>query len=156
MSERCTDNDSSAHLLEAMSKTSTTRNMASPNAADASSALEPTEDTSAVTPKAVKAQKGPPPESEEGIWLRRAAIFSFWSVVVLLGLPIWWKTTAIYRAELPLQDMTDWAEGKVHRTSPPTGFGCADTEARYASLSSLCASQSNRPYPRTTHSNWSD
>jgi phosphatidylinositol glycan class S len=113
MSERCTDDNSSAHLLEALRKTSTTRNMASPNAADASSAPEPTKETSGVISKAANPQKGPPPESKEGIWLRRTAILSFWAVVVLLGLPIWWKTTAIYRAELPLQDMTDWAEGKV-------------------------------------------
>ncbi|KAH8726940.1 phosphatidylinositol-glycan biosynthesis class S protein [Phaeosphaeriaceae sp. PMI808] len=65
------------------------------------------------TSGAVQSQKLPPPESSEGIWLRRFAIFSFWVVVVALGLPIWLKTTAIYRAELPLHDMTEWAEGKV-------------------------------------------
>ncbi|KAJ4384094.1 GPI transamidase component [Didymella sp. IMI 355093] len=87
--------------------------MASTNAADASPAAAPTKETSASTPQPPNAQSGPPPESKEGIWLRRAAILSFWAVVVLLGLPVWWKTTAIYRAELPLQDMTDWAEGKI-------------------------------------------
>ncbi|KAF3045424.1 GPI transamidase component [Didymella heteroderae] len=87
--------------------------MASPNAADASSAPEPSKETSIIVPRAAKAHNGPPPESKEGIWLRRAAILSFWAVVVLLGLPVWWKTTAIYRAELPLQDMTDWAESKI-------------------------------------------
>lgn len=61
----------------------------------------------------VCSQKQPPPESTESIWLRRLAIISFWAVVVVLGLPIWLKTTAIYRAELPLQEMTDWAGGKV-------------------------------------------
>jgi cytoskeletal protein RodZ len=63
--------------------------------------------------KAVPATKQPPPESKEGIWLRRLAILSFWAVVVFLGLPIWYKTTAIYRADLPLQQMSDWAEGHV-------------------------------------------
>lgn len=144
----------SAHLLEALKTTCTTRNMASPNAADASSAREAPKETSAVSSKDAKTHKGPPPESKEGIWLRRAAILSFWAVV-LLGLPIWWKTTAIYRAELPLQDMTDWAESKVGHALPPTASGCADTEARYASQSSLYASPSSRHYPRTTHSSWS-
>ncbi|KAF2275955.1 GPI transamidase component PIG-S [Westerdykella ornata] len=55
----------------------------------------------------------PPPETKESVWLRRSVILSFWLVAVLLGLPVWWKTTAIYRAELPLQTMTDWADGKV-------------------------------------------
>lgn len=119
MSERCTDDRSSAHLLEALRMTSTTRNMASPNAVDASLAPDPTAEISAVNSNAVETQRGPPPESKEGTWLRRAAILSFWAVVVLLGLPIWWKTTAIYRAELPLQDMTDWAEGKVYLASQP-------------------------------------
>ncbi|KZM19909.1 attachment of GPI anchor to protein [Ascochyta rabiei] len=90
--------------------------MASPNAADASSASEPNKSSSTsseVPLTAPKAQISPPPEPKEGQWLRRAAILSFWAVIVLLGLPVWWKTTAIYRAELPLQDMTAWAEGKV-------------------------------------------
>ena len=87
--------------------------MAPPNAADVSSASEPTKASDETTANTSKARTSPPPESEEGIWLRRAAIISFWAVVVLIGLPVWWKTTAIYRAELPLQDMTDWAEGKV-------------------------------------------
>ncbi|KAF1934001.1 uncharacterized protein M421DRAFT_97027 [Didymella exigua CBS 183.55] len=87
--------------------------MASPNAADASSTAASTKETSATTSGANRARTAPPAESKEGIWLRRAAIFSFWAVVVLLGLPVWWKTTAIYRAELPLQDMTDWAAGKL-------------------------------------------
>lgn len=57
--------------------------------------------------------QGPPPEAKQSLWSRRHVILSFWLVAVLLGLPIWWKTTAIYRAELPLQIMMDWAEVKV-------------------------------------------
>ncbi|KAH6620014.1 phosphatidylinositol-glycan biosynthesis class S protein [Boeremia exigua] len=87
--------------------------MARPNPADAPSTSEPTIEPSTPTTKPTKAQTAPPPESKESIWLRRAAILSFWAVVVLLGLPVWWKTTAIYRADLPLQDMTNWAEGKI-------------------------------------------
>lgn len=56
----------------------------------------------------------PPPETQQSLWLRRAVIASFWAVVALLGLPIWLKTTAIYRADLPLQDMTAWADAKVN------------------------------------------
>lgn len=91
--------------------------MASPNTTGAASA----DKTAASSPSnpldAVRTQKLPPPESVENIWLRRLAILSFWVVVVCLGLPIWLKTTAIYRAELPLQDMTAWAEGRVCATS---------------------------------------
>ncbi|KAF1913692.1 phosphatidylinositol-glycan biosynthesis class S protein [Ampelomyces quisqualis] len=89
--------------------------MASPNSAHTARA-----DNSAAPPPprpldAVRAQRPPPPESAESVWLRRLAILSFWAVVVFLGIPIWLKTTAIYRAELPLQTMTDWAEGNVCR-----------------------------------------
>ncbi|KAL1613039.1 GPI transamidase component [Paraconiothyrium brasiliense] len=56
--------------------------------------------------------KQPPPETQQSLWLRRAVIASFWAVVAFLGLPVWWKTTAIYRAELPLQDMTAWANAQ--------------------------------------------
>lgn len=76
-----------------------------PNAADGS--------TSGKVIAAVTAKKEPPPESKEAIWTRRLVILSFWAVVILVGLPVWWKTTAIYRADLPLQVMTDWADGKV-------------------------------------------
>lgn len=106
---------------KALNLTAHTRNMASSNAANAPSAselnkLSPSPD--ALSSKSTKSQLSPPPESKEGIWLRRAAIFSFWSVVLLIGLPLWWKTTAVYRAELPLQDMTAWAEGKVGTLIP--------------------------------------
>ena len=90
--------------------------MASQQGADASATPAP--DSSASKPPssaldAVRAKKQPPPESKESLWLRRFVILSFWAVVAFLGLPVWWRTTAIYRAELPLQDMTDWADGKV-------------------------------------------
>jgi len=62
---------------------------------------------------AVRTKTPPPLETSESLWLRRSVILSFWAVVILLGLPTWWKTTAIYRADLPLSYMTDWADGKV-------------------------------------------
>ncbi|RKF72370.1 GPI transamidase component PIG-S-like protein [Golovinomyces cichoracearum] len=60
-------------------------------------------------------KKDPPPETPESVRRRRLIILSFWIVIVTIGLPIWWNTTAIYRAKLPLDQMTDWANGKVCR-----------------------------------------
>ena len=57
--------------------------------------------------------KQPPPEKPAEIQRRSLIILSFWLIVVFLGLPIWWKTTSIYRANLPLSEMMDWADGKV-------------------------------------------
>ncbi len=57
--------------------------------------------------------KPPPQETAQNVWIRRVVILSFWAVALFLGLPIWWKTTEVYRATLPLSQMTDWAEGKV-------------------------------------------
>ncbi len=59
------------------------------------------------------APKQPPPESPKSIKTRGLVILSFWAVVILLGVPVWLWTTSIYRASLPLQDMLDWADGKV-------------------------------------------
>lgn len=58
----------------------------------------------------------PPPEKPEAIRTRFKVIAAFWAVIIFLGFPIWWKTTSIYRASLPVPDMIDWADGKV--TSP--------------------------------------
>ncbi|KAF7556486.1 hypothetical protein G7046_g6291 [Stylonectria norvegica] len=57
----------------------------------------------------------PPPEKPSDIKRRTLIILSFWLVVLFLGLPIWWKTTTIYRANLPLDGMLQWAEGKACR-----------------------------------------
>lgn len=61
-------------------------------------------------------KKEPPPESPESIKLRRLVILSFWAIIIAIGVPIWWRTTTIYRASLPLDQMMDWADGRV-RTS---------------------------------------
>ena len=71
-----------------------------------------------------KPRKHPPPESSESIRLRTWVLFSFWAVVLFFGLPVWLWTTSIHRARLPLQEMLDWADGKVR--SPPT-LGMADS-----------------------------
>lgn len=59
------------------------------------------------------AQRVPAPETPEAIQTRFRVIAAFWAVIIFLGFPIWWKTTSIYRAHLPIQDMADWADGKV-------------------------------------------
>jgi phosphatidylinositol glycan class S len=58
-------------------------------------------------------KKEPPLESAESFRTRSLVIFSFWAIVLFIGFPVWWKTTAIYRARLPLSQMMDWADGKV-------------------------------------------
>ncbi|KAK3689676.1 phosphatidylinositol-glycan biosynthesis class S protein [Podospora appendiculata] len=60
-------------------------------------------------------KKQPPPEKASDARRRTWVILSFWLVVVCLGLPIWWKTTTIYRADLPLDEMLEWADGKACR-----------------------------------------
>ncbi|KAK1753402.1 phosphatidylinositol-glycan biosynthesis class S protein [Echria macrotheca] len=60
-------------------------------------------------------RRQPPPEKPSDIRRRTWVIFSFWVIVVCLGLPIWWETTTIYRANLPLSEMLDWADGKACR-----------------------------------------
>jgi GPI-anchor transamidase subunit S len=71
------------------------------------------EDAPANAVTAVVSKKEPPPEKPESIRLRGYVILSFWAIVILVGLPIWWWTTTIYRASLPLDQMMDWAEGRV-------------------------------------------
>lgn len=58
-------------------------------------------------------RKEPPLEKPSDVRRRSQVIFSFWLIVLCLGLPIWWHTTAIPRANLPLDDMMNWADGKV-------------------------------------------
>ena len=62
----------------------------------------------------------PPPEKPSDITRRSYIVLSFWFIVLLIGVPLWWKTTTIYRADLPLDDMLQWAEGKVCIPCRPT------------------------------------
>ncbi|ELR07472.1 GPI transamidase component [Pseudogymnoascus destructans] len=64
---------------------------------------------------AIPKNKGPPPEKPENIRIRLYVIAVFWAIVLFIGLPIWWWTTAIYRADLPLDAMMDWADGRACR-----------------------------------------
>lgn len=54
-----------------------------------------------------------PPEKPADARRRSLIVLSFWVLIALLGVPMWWRTTSIYRAELPLSEMMDWANGKV-------------------------------------------
>ncbi|KAK8851083.1 phosphatidylinositol-glycan biosynthesis class S protein [Apiospora arundinis] len=65
--------------------------------------------TTTTTPE----RKEPPPEKEADTRRRSWIVLSFWLIAVFIGLPIWWNTTTIYRANLPLSQMTDWADGKA-------------------------------------------
>ncbi|KAH8682556.1 phosphatidylinositol-glycan biosynthesis class S protein [Xylariales sp. PMI_506] len=64
---------------------------------------------------ALNARKEPPPEKASDMRRRFWVILSFWVIVLFIGLPIWWKTTTIYRANLPLDQMLEWADGKACR-----------------------------------------
>ncbi|KAJ9605110.1 GPI transamidase component [Cladophialophora chaetospira] len=63
--------------------------------------------------------KQPPPEKTTAVNLRTKIVLSFWAVILLLGIPTWLRTTSIYRANLPLQDMLDWADGLNTPTAIP-------------------------------------
>ncbi|PKY02502.1 hypothetical protein P168DRAFT_311876 [Aspergillus campestris IBT 28561] len=61
------------------------------------------------------AKAAPSPEKPEAARTRFKVIAAFWAVIIFLGFPIWWKTTSIYRASLPIEDMSGWADGKICR-----------------------------------------
>ncbi|CCE29944.1 hypothetical protein E4U22_001087 [Claviceps purpurea] len=75
--------------------------------------------------------KQPPPEKPSDTRRRSYVILSFWIIVLFLGLPIWWRTTSIYRADLPLERMLQWADGKACRPTFPLQITIrADTIAK--------------------------
>ncbi|KAJ5602123.1 hypothetical protein N7510_011657 [Penicillium lagena] len=81
-------------------------------------------------------KKVPPPETPEAIQTRFRVIAAFWAVIIFLGFPIWWKTTSIYRAHLPIQEMVDWADSKACRPVFPLDIhlatpGLQSTEAQH-------------------------
>ena len=61
----------------------------------------------------IAVSRNPLPEKPEAIRTRTRVIAAFWAVIIFLGFPIWWQTTSIYRARLPVHEMIDWANGKV-------------------------------------------
>lgn len=66
-----------------------------------------------LTKNAIVQTKKAPPESSDSVRVRSLVVASFWAIAVFLGLPIWWWTTSIPRARLPLKEMLEWADGKV-------------------------------------------
>ncbi|KAF0401381.1 phosphatidylinositol-glycan biosynthesis class S protein [Gigaspora margarita] len=52
---------------------------------------------------------------------RRLIIISFW-VVILIGLPLWWKTTEVYRAQLPFTEIEEWSKWEAFDLDFPTTF----------------------------------
>ncbi|KAI9662637.1 MAG: GPI transamidase component [Alyxoria varia] len=83
-----------------------------------SNPVPPAQSSNAFT-AASSGPKAPPPESPESASTRRWTIFSFWLIVLTLGLPFWWKTTTVHRAALPLDSMNRWAEGQGCRPHLP-------------------------------------
>lgn len=44
--------------------------------------------------------------------IRRLIITSFY-IFILFGLPLWWKTTEVYRAQLPFAEIEEWSNWEV-------------------------------------------
>jgi len=53
--------------------------------------------------------------------VRLQVIFSFLSIV-LLGVPVWWKTTEVYRANLPYEEISEWKALQSRQVSFPVIF----------------------------------
>lgn len=49
---------------------------------------------------------------EETDKIRRLIIASFY-IVILFGLPLWWKTTEVYRAQLTFAEIEEWSNWEV-------------------------------------------
>ena len=58
-----------------------------------------------MAPGMVTAAKMPPPEPQSAVRRRLIVILSFWVVILFFGLPMWWKTTSVYRSQLPFDKM---------------------------------------------------
>ena len=59
------------------------------------------------------ARRSPPAEKPEAIRTRSLVVLAFWAAILFFGLPMWYKTTSVYRADLPFDEMDSWATGKV-------------------------------------------
>lgn len=53
--------------------------------------------------------------------MTRRVVFAFWAVV-LIGLPFWWKTTEVYRANLPFSEIDAWQTKQACDFVMPTQF----------------------------------
>jgi len=57
---------------------------------------------------------------------RRITLISFWSIFLLLGVPLWWKTTALEQRKLPEQRIQDWdriTKGEVSQSQGKLSSG---------------------------------
>ena len=63
-------------------------------------------------------KKDSPPERPQDVQLRTIVVLSFWALIIFVGVPMWWQTTSIHRAQLPLPEMLRWADGQVQRALP--------------------------------------
>ncbi|KAL1297853.1 hypothetical protein AAFC00_006380 [Neodothiora populina] len=68
---------------------------------------------------ATVAPKQPPPETIQETKTRRWIILSLWAIIAIFGLPAWYATTAVPRAELPIEVMTRWSEGQGSKIEFP-------------------------------------
>lgn len=55
----------------------------------------------------------PPPEKTRG----KYAALSFATMAIVVGLPLWWKTTETYRASLPYSEIAELDTLQVSRTA---------------------------------------
>ncbi|CAG7931223.1 unnamed protein product [Penicillium olsonii] len=83
------------------------------------------------------AKSAPPPETPAAVQTRFRVIAAFWAVIIFLGFPIWWKTTSIYRASLPIEEMVDWADGKACRPVFPLDIHLAAPSMQLAEAQHL-------------------
>jgi hypothetical protein len=60
------------------------------------------------------AKNGSPLERPQDVRLRTVVVMSFWALILFVGVPMWWQTTSIHRAQLPLPEMLRWADGQVN------------------------------------------
>ncbi|KAI8981885.1 phosphatidylinositol-glycan biosynthesis class S protein [Mycotypha africana] len=60
-------------------------------------------------------------EFEDTAKVTRLVVFAFWAVV-LIGIPFWWKTTEIYRANLPFSEIEAWYSKQACDLVMPTQF----------------------------------
>ncbi|KAI7905670.1 phosphatidylinositol-glycan biosynthesis class S protein [Cokeromyces recurvatus] len=60
-------------------------------------------------------------KDDNGSKVTRLIVFSFW-IVILLGLPFWWKTTEVYRANLPFAEIDHWYNKQACNFVLPTQF----------------------------------
>lgn len=54
----------------------------------------------------------------------KQAALSFAAMAVLVGLPLWWKTTETYRAALPDSEIAELDALLVRKGPPPLFGGC--------------------------------